>query len=134
MVQHPGADHMFETASQFRRTLHWQLTHVKIVELAFLLELLGVFDAADADIDPGDLGARPGDGVLGCLRGSTARDQYAAIIPVGLIWPEQAGIGAPPIIVPALSMALQAIDRRRVGVTLVKGAHLLRYAGGIRPL
>src|SRR5271156_5871787 len=132
MMQHSGADHVFKAMPQFGGAFHRKLAHLEVIQLVFALELLGALDTGGTDIDPGDRCTRPRQRVLGGLRSAAAGDQNAPIVAIGFSRPEQASIRAPSIVVPTGFMTLEAVNRRRVRVTLIKGAHLLRNAVGIR--
>ena len=67
---------------------------------------------------------RPAQGVVCGLRGAAARDEDAAIVAVRLARPKEMRFGAPPRVVPRSAVGVEVVDRRRIGMTFVKAAHL----------
>ena len=64
MVQNSGADYLLEVRPKFACTLYWKLADMEIVQLVFALELFGMTQTRCAEVDAGDLGRRPAQGVL----------------------------------------------------------------------
>ena len=132
MVQHAGADDVLEALTEFGGTLHGELAHLEVGERVLLLQPLREREALGADIDPDDLGAGPAQSIVGGLGSAAARDQYAAVVAVRLGRPEEMRVGASAPIVPGLTVRLQVIHRRRVGVIFVKFADLPGDGAGSR--
>src|SRR6266851_9126218 len=85
MVQHAGADYVFEASPEVRRAVHGELAYLQVVEGVPVLQGLRERDTFGADVDPDDLGARPAQRVMGGLCGAAAGDQYAAVVAIGLV-------------------------------------------------
>jgi hypothetical protein len=105
VAQHAGADNVLETVTQLRCALYRKLVNLEIVEAvlvlsASVLSMLVVLTSIPARV-------RPAQSVLGRLGGATAGDQHAAVIAVGLVGPEEVGIGAPPPVIPAPPVAVR---------------------------
>jgi hypothetical protein len=88
-----------------------------------LLEAPREGDARRADVDADDAGARPANGIVRSLRGAATRDQDAAVVAIRLTRPKEIRIGAAAAVVPTPPVFLKIVDRRRIGVALVKAAY-----------
>ncbi len=124
MVQHASANDVLEALTEFGRALHSELAHLEVGERVLALQPLRERDAVGADVDPDDLGAGPAQRVVGGLGGAAAGHQYAPVFAVGLGGPEEMVFGASAPVIPGLTIGLQVVHRRRVGMTFVKGTHL----------
>ncbi len=129
MVQHAGADHVLEALAEFGDALHGELAHIKVGERVFALQPLRERDAVSADVDPDDLGAGPAQRIVGGLGGAAAGHQYSPVFAVGLGGPEEMVFGASAPVIPGLTVGLQVVHARRVGMTFVKSAHLVDRIG-----
>ena len=71
--------------------------------------------------------------MLGRLRCPAAGNEDGLILPKGSCGPEEVIVGAAFLpVLPELSIFLEAVDGRWIGMTFVKRAHFLPNAGGIR--
>src|SRR5271165_2944091 len=132
VVQDAGADDVVEALAEFGGALQSELAHLEVGERVLALQPLRERDAFGADVDPDDLGAGPAQRIMRGLGGPAAGDQYAPVVAVGLRRPEEMGVGASAPVVPSLTVGVQVVDGRRVGMMLVKGAHLPGDGGGGR--
>jgi len=127
MVQHTRADDLVEAASQVAYTLHRELVDLEILQLVFTLEFLGVADARGADVNAHDASLRLAQGMFGRLRCAASGDENCQVFPIGLTRPVQVEIySAPAFILPALAVAVEVVDRRRIRVGVVKRLYLIR--------
>ena len=71
--------------------------------------------------------------MLGRLRGPAAGNEDGLILPIGACGPEEVIVRAAFLpVLPELSIFLEAVDWGWIGMTLVKRAHFLPNARGIR--
>ena len=101
-------------SSAARSTGSWRTSRLSRPYLRFSASVQR--DARRADVDADHLGARPAQRVLGGLRRAAAGDQDAPVVAIGFVRPEQVGLGAPPVVIPSCPVALQIVDRRRIGM------------------
>ena len=130
VVQHARADDLVESAAQLAGPLDRQLVDLQIGKAVFAFERLGVADARRADVDA-DHVAMPGSaqGMLGRLRGPAAGDQHLQVRAVGCLRPVQVEIGAAPaLVLPAPAIAVEVVNRRRIGMLVVEARTASRTA------
>src|SRR5215468_9773640 len=68
MMENPGADDLIEAPLQVAYPLNGKLADLEILQVVFPLELLGAAHTGCAEIDTGNLGRGPTQGMLGRLR------------------------------------------------------------------
>ena len=106
VVEHAGADDVFEGFTEFGRVFQRKLTHFQVVECVSALQALRECDALCTDIDADDLRARPAHGVMGGLSGAAPGNEDAAVVPIRLVGPEEMRFGAPAPIVPGFAVGV----------------------------
>src|SRR5438132_7246305 len=106
---------------------------LKIVQTVFLLEFLGTAHARCAEVDAGNLSRRPTQSMLGRLRCPAAGNEDGLVFPIGSYRPKEMIVHPAFLsVLPEPSIFLKAVDGGWIGMTFVKGAHLLPNARGIR--
>ena len=105
-------------SSAARSTASWRTS--RLSSRVFTLQLLRELDALRADVDSDYAGARPTQRVVSGLHRAAAGDQYAAVVAVRLVRPEEMRFGAPAPIVPGAAIDVQIVRGRRIGVVFVK--------------
>ncbi len=126
MMENTGADNLVEAHPQLAYLLDCKLMDLKIFQIVFTLEFLRTLHTRCADIDAGNLSCGPTQGMLCCLRRSAAGDENGMVFPVGFVRPEEMVIRATPVrVFPEPTILLEAVDRPRIGITVVEASDLI---------
>jgi hypothetical protein len=131
MVEYAGADDVIEAPLQLVYPIDGEVMDIESAQLVLLLEFLGTAHARRAEIDAGDPGPRPPQGIPGRLRCAASRNEDGVILPIGKSGPEKMMIRAAFLwVLPEPSIVLEAVDRRGIRVSFVEVLDSRRHSTG----
>src|SRR5262245_404636 len=131
MMEYTGADDVIEAPLQLVHSIDGELMDLESAQVVLSLECLGTAYARGAEIDAGHPSPRPPQGVPGCLRCAASRNEDGVVFPIGKRGPEKMMIRAAFLwVLPEPPIVLEAVDRRRIRVLLVKILDFRRHSTG----
>ena len=126
VMQHAGADDVFEGSPEFGGVARRQLAHLEVLEVVLALEFLREARCSFALTSmPTTLRVRPAHRVVRGLRRAAAGDQDAAVVAIRFVRPEEMRFGAPARVVPKPAVGVQVVYRRWVRMHLVERTHFV---------
>ena len=126
MMENSCADNLIEAHPQSFTLLDGKLVDLKILQVVFAFELFRAPHARSAEVDASDLSFGPTQSMLCCLRRPAAGDENGMVFPVWSVRPEEMMIrAASERVFPEPTILFKAIDRPRIGITVVEALDLV---------
>src|SRR5262245_55619733 len=121
MMEHPGADDVIEALLQLMHPINGELIDLESAQVVLPLEFLSAAYARGAEIDAGNPGPRPPQGIPRRLRCAASRNQDGVVLPIGKSGEKKMMVRAAFLwVLPEPSIVLEAVDRRGIWVPLVE--------------
>jgi len=128
-VKHARANDLIKSRAQVTYMFDVELVDVEILQSILFLKLLRVMHASCAAIDAGHMSLWPSQRVLGCLRCPASCDQDGLIFLIDAARPKKVKVRlSPSVFLPLMTIFVQAVQWRRIGIPIVEITYLIRYA------
>jgi hypothetical protein len=129
MMENPGAHNLIKARLQISDPLDGELVDLEVLQVVIPLELLSMAHTRCAEVDAGNMGLRPTQGMLGRLGCPAPGNQDRSRFAIGPGRPKQMIVPAESLwILPELPVFVEAIDRPRIRITIVEVLDLLCHA------
>jgi hypothetical protein len=131
VMEYPGADDVIEALPQLMYPIDGELIDLESAQVVLSLEFLGTAHARGAEIDAGNRGPRPPQGIPRRLRCAASRNKDGVVSLIGKSGPKKMMVRTAFLwVLPEPSIVLEAVDWRRIRVSFVEVPDICRQSTG----